>query len=155
MGDPEPLDPALQEMVTAPLLPSEEGRVENLLFTFCSVPPKTSKKSSFLFLRVPRGRGWQCTETPSPHSHPPLPSSVSSRVRSEDAMPSPAPPAQPWSQVSVAPHTQTPLRDALPFESGPCAPLRCPTVGTSITPLVPLIWSLGAWLSSPGRLAGS
>ncbi len=38
-------------------------------------------------------------------------------------MPSPAPPAQPWSQVSVAPHTQTTLRDALPFKSGPCAPL--------------------------------
>ncbi len=37
-GDPEPLDPALQEMVTAPLLPPEEGRVENLLFHFCSVP---------------------------------------------------------------------------------------------------------------------
>ncbi len=41
-GDPEPLDPALQEMVTAPLLPPEEGRVENLLFPFCSVPPLTS-----------------------------------------------------------------------------------------------------------------
>ncbi len=35
MGDPEPRDPALQEMAIAPLLPPEEGRVEN----FCSVPP--------------------------------------------------------------------------------------------------------------------
>ncbi len=34
-GDPEPRDPALQEMAIAPLLPPEEGRVEN----FCSVPP--------------------------------------------------------------------------------------------------------------------
>ncbi len=31
-GRPEPLDPALQEMVTAPLLPPEEGRVENFCF---------------------------------------------------------------------------------------------------------------------------
>ncbi len=102
-------DPALQEMVTAPLLPPEEGWVENLLFPFCSVPP----------------------------------------LAPEDAMPSPAPPAQPWSQVSVAPHTQTPLRDALPFELGPCAPLRCPTAGKSVTPLVPLVRSLGAWLELP------
>ncbi len=68
-------------------------------------------------------------ETQSPHSHPPLLSPVGSRVRSEDAMPSPAPPAQPWSQVSVALRTQTPLRNALPSESGPCAPLRCPHCG--------------------------
>ncbi len=66
-GDLETLDPALQEMLTAPLLPPEEGRVENLLFPFCSVPPlapqpvwypNIQQKSSFLFLRVPRGRGW-------------------------------------------------------------------------------------------------
>ncbi len=103
-------------MAIAPLLPPEEGRVEN----FCSVPPLA-----------------------------PLSSPVGSRVRSEDAMPSPAPPAQPWSQVSVAPHTQTPLRDALPFESGPWAPLRCPTAGTSMSPLVPLVRPLGAWLELP------
>ncbi len=88
-------------------------------------------------------------ETSSPHSRPPLSSPVGSRVQSEDATPSPASPAQLWSQVSVTPHTQTPLRDALPFESGPCAPFRCPTVGTSVTPLVPLVRSLGAWLELP------
>ncbi len=88
-------------------------------------------------------------ETLSPHSRPPLSSPVGSRVRSEDATPSPASPAQLWSQVSVTPHTQTPLRDALPFELGPCAPFRCPTVGTSVTPLVPLVRSLGAWLELP------
>ncbi len=88
-------------------------------------------------------------ETSSPHSRPPLSSPVGSRVRSEDATPSPASPAQLWSQVSVTPHTQTPLRDALPFESGPCAPFRCPTVGTSVTPLIPLVRSLGAWLELP------
>ncbi len=88
-------------------------------------------------------------ETQSPHSRPPLLSAMSSRVRSEDAMPSPAPPAQPWSQVSVALRTQTPLRNALPSESGPCAPLRCPTAGTSVASLVPLVRSLGAWLVLP------
>ncbi len=108
-GGPEPLDPGLQDMVTAPLLPPEEGRVENLLFLFCSVPPL-----------APR-----------------------------NVMPSPAPPAQPWSQVSIAPHTQTTLRDALPFKSGPCAPPRCPTAGTSVTPLFLLVRSLGAWLELP------
>ncbi len=156
-GDPEPLDPALQEMVTAPLLPPEEGRVENLLFPFCSVPPltpgsvvpKTSIKEQFPFPPGPKRARMAVYETSSPHSRPPLSSPVGSRVRSEDATPSPASPAQLWSQVSVTPHTQTPLRDALPFESGPCAPFRCPTVGTSVTPLVPLARSLGAWLELP------
>ncbi len=32
---------------------------------------------------------------------------------------------------------------------GPCVPLRCPTAGTSVAPLVPLAWSLGAWLAFP------
>ncbi len=41
-------------------------------------------------------------ETSSPHSHPPLSSPVGSRVWSEDATPSPASPAQLWSQVSVS-----------------------------------------------------
>ncbi len=155
-GDPEPLDPALQEMVTAPLLPPEEGRVENLLFPFCSVPPltgsvvpKTSIKEQFPFPPGPKRARMAVYETLSPHSRPPLSSPVGSRVRSEDATPSPASPAQLWSQVSVTPHTQTPLRDALPFESGPCAPFRCSTVGTSVTPLVPLVRSLGAWLELP------
>ncbi len=144
-------------MVTAPLLPPEEGRVENLLFPFCSVPPltpgsvvpKTSIKEQFPFPPGPKRARMAVYETSSPHSRPPLSSPVGSRVRSEDATPSPASPAQLWSQVSVTPHTQTPLRDALPFESGPCAPFRCPTVGTSVTPLVPLARSLGAWLELP------
>ncbi len=154
-GDPESLDPALQEMVTAPLLPPEEGRVENLLFPFCSVPPlalqpvvpKTSKKRAVSFFSK-RAR-MAVHETQSPHSRPPLLSPVGSRVRSEDAKPSPAPPAQPWSQVSVTLRTQTPLRNALPSESGPCAPLRCPTAGTSVASLGPLVRSLGAWLALP------
>ncbi len=123
-------------------------------FLFCSttdrsVVPKTSIKEQFPFPPGPKRARMAVYETSSPHSHPPLSSPVGSRVRSEDAMPSPASPAQLWSQVSVTPHTQTPLRDALPFESGPCAPFRCPTVGTSVTPLVPLVRSLGAWLELP------
>ncbi len=85
-------------------------------------------------------------ETQSPHSRPPLLSPVGSRVQSEDAMPSPVPTAKPWSQVSVAPCTQTPLRGALPSESGSCAPLFCPPAFMSVTPLVPLVQSLGDWL---------
>ncbi len=131
--------------------------MENLLFPFCSVPPltpgsvvpKTSIKEQFPFPPGPKRARMAAYETSSPHSRPPLSSPVGSRVRSEDATPSPASPAQLWSQVSVTPHTQTPLRDALPFESGPCAPFRCPTVGTSVTPLVPLVRSLGAWLELP------
>ncbi len=122
-------------------------------FLFCSatdpVVPKTSIKEQFPFPPGPKRARMAVYETSSPHSRPPLSSPVGSRVRSEDATPSPASPAQLWSQVSVTPHTQTPLRDALPFESGPCAPFRCPTVGTSVTPLVPLVRSLGAWLELP------
>ncbi len=61
-------------------------------------------------------------------------------------------------QVSVTLHTQTPppaitgqaVTGPVP---GPCVPHRCPTTGTSVTPLVPLARSLGAWLAllSPSR----
>ncbi len=91
-----------------------------------------------------------CWVTAQPrHPCPSLLSPVGSRVRSEDTMPSPVPPAQPWSQVSVTPHTQTPLWDALPSESGPCPPLRCPTAGMLVVLLVPLVRSLGACLVLP------
>ncbi len=67
---------------------------------------------------------------------PPLLSSAGSRSRFEDAMPPHSPPAQPGSQVSVAPRSQSPLRDALSSGSSPCAPLHCPTAGMSVVPLV-------------------
>ncbi len=124
-------------------------------FLFCSATgspasgTQTSKKEQFPFSPGPKRARMAVHETQSPHSRPPLLSPMSSRVWSEDAMPSPAPPAQPWSQVSVALRTQTPLRNALPSESGPCAPLRCPTAGTSVASLVPLVRSLGAWLVLP------
>ncbi len=49
MGDPE-MEDAHREMVSAPLPPPEEGRVENILFCFvCWQPvvPKTSVKERF------------------------------------------------------------------------------------------------------------
>ncbi len=46
-GDPEMEGTAHQEMVTAPLPPLEEGRVENILFHFVFVAPKTSIKEQF------------------------------------------------------------------------------------------------------------
>ncbi len=65
---------------------------------------------------------------------------------------SPAPPVRPWNQVSVAQHTQTPLRAASqrePPELRPCVPPRCPTAGTPVVPFVPLVRSLRAWLALP------
>ncbi len=129
--------------------------MENPFFPFWVVPPLAlwpvvpKLSEQFPMSPVPKGARTAVHGTQSRHLRPPLLSPVGSRVRSEDAMPSPAPPAQPWSQVSVAPRTQTPLRNTLPSESGPCAPLRCPTAGTSVAPLVPLVRSLGAWLALP------
>ncbi|XDV39338.1 hypothetical protein PO909_008594 [Leuciscus waleckii] len=67
--------------------------------------------------------------------------------RFEDATKPPhAPPTQPWNQVSVAPHTQTPLRATMePPELGLCVPPCCPTA--SVIPLALLVRCLGAWLA--------
>ncbi len=67
-GNPEMLEFALSQETarTAPLLPPVEGREENLLFSFVSVPPlvqgypPSQRKSNFLFLRVLRSMGRQC-----------------------------------------------------------------------------------------------
>ncbi len=56
--------------------------------------------------------------------------------------------------MSVTLHTQTPP-PAITGQAvtgpgpGPCVPHRCPTTGTSVTPLVPLARSLGDWLAVP------
>ncbi len=141
--------------MVSPLLPPVEGRLGNPFFPFWVVPPLALRpvvpklSEQFPMSPVPKGARTAVHGTQSPHSRPPLLLPVGSRVRFEDAMPSPVPPAHPWSQVSVAPRTQTLLRNALPSESGPCAPLRCPTAGTSVASLVPLVQSLGAWLALP------
>ncbi len=149
--DPEMIGTALQEMVTAPLLPPEEGRVVNPLF-FPSVPP-FSIKEQFLSSPGPkRARRVVGGEKPL-HSHPPLLSPADSSAQFEmGTQASPAPPVRPWNQVSVAQHTQTPLRAASqrePPELHPCVPPRCPTAGTPVVPLVPLVRSLRAWLALP------
>ncbi len=82
------------------------------------------------------------------HTHPPL-SPVSSCRWFESAInrTTHAPSAR--TQVGVA-HTLTPLRTGIETpEQGPCVPPCCPTAGTSVVPLVPLVWFLGAWLALP------
>ncbi len=182
-GNPEMEGTARWEMVTAPLPPPEEGRVENLLFRFVCVPPlaqqpavpKTSIKEQF-----PQSLGLKRRRVVyrASRDHFPTPLSPGS-----GGLPKSTPPAQLWNrvravalkpplqvvtrkpdscvsphtrrnQVSVTLHTQTPP-PAITGQAvtgpgpGPCVPHRCPTTGTSVTPLVPLARSLRAWLALP------
>ncbi len=140
---------ALREMVNAPLPPPEEGRAGNLLFLFSlplasrSVVPKTLTKEQFPLSLGPQwGRG-VVDESVLSHTHPPL-SPVSSCRRFERAINHSA-----RTQVSAT-HTLTLLRTGNETpEPGPCVPLRCPTAGTSVVSLVPLVRFLGAWLVLP------
>jgi hypothetical protein len=141
-----------------PLLPPVEGRVENPLFPFLFVPPLThgsvvptfSKKEQFLKPLGPKRARLAVDDAMPCHSRAPLPSPAGSSGCVLDAL---SPPhthsALRRKQVRLAPHVQTPLRAAMPPESGPCIPSRCPTPGTSVVPLVPLARSLGAWLTLP------
>ncbi len=183
MGDPEMEGTARREMVTAPLPPPDEGRVENPLFRFDFVPPlaqqpavpKTSIKEQF-----PQSLGLKRRRVVyrASRDHFPPPLSPGS-----GGLPKSTPPAHLWNrvravalkpplqvvtrkpgscvsshtrrnQVSVTLHTQTPP-PAITGQAftgpgpGPCVPHRCPTTGTSVTPLVPLARSLGAWLALP------
>ncbi len=177
-GDPEMEGTARREMVTAPLPPPEEGRVENLLFRFVCVPPlaaKTSIKEQF-----PQSLGLKrrrvVYRASRDHFPPPLspgswglpksnpPAHLWNRVRAVALKPplqvvirkpgSCVSPHTRRNQVSVTLHTQTPP-PAITGQAftgpgpGPCVPPRCPTTGTSVTPLVPLARSLGAWLALP------
>ncbi len=136
-GDPEMIGTALQEMVTAPLLPPGGG-LGGKSFVFSS--------HYSLAQRVVGG-------AKPLHSHPPLLSPADSSAQFEmGTQASPAPPVRPWNQVSVAQHTQTPLRAASqrePPELCPCVPPLCPTAGTPVVPLVSLVRSLQAWLALP------
>ncbi|KAL0172214.1 hypothetical protein M9458_032525, partial [Cirrhinus mrigala] len=129
-SDPETGDPEMggsasfREMVSAPLPPPEEGRVENPLFPFVFVPPLVfrspavptfSKKEQFpLSLGHKRARSAVCDVLQTAcHSLPPLSLPAGSSVWLEDATePSHTSSAPPWNQVSVAWHTQTPLQAA-------------------------------------------
>ncbi len=140
------------------LLPPVEGRVENLMFPFISVPPLAqgsavptySKKEQFPF--PPGFQVWGptvCDALP-PHSRPRPILPVAKRARFGDAVPPHAPLASPlWDPGSSA----WMLQNALPSVPSSSTPLRCTTAGTSIVPLEPLAWRLEAWfaLPSPSR----
>ncbi len=106
--------------------------------------PKPQQKSSFLYLWVPTGDGGLWTSQ----------SWVTLTLLSRQWAAvggsycgTHAPSA--GTQVSAS-HTPTPLRTGNETpEPGPCVPPRCPTVGTSVGSLLPLVRFLGAWLALP------
>ncbi len=95
-------------MVDAPLPPPEEGRAENLLFL--KKKKKNLDKKRFSLPLGPK-RAWRVMDGPTPdHTLLPLsPADSSGRFESVIKGPTHAPSAKLWNQVSVAPHTQTPL----------------------------------------------
>ncbi len=126
------------------LLPLVNGRVENILFPVCVVPPLALRpavpkllKEQFSMSPVRKRASTAVHGTQSRHTRPPLLSPAGSRIWFQDAKPHHAAPAQPWSQVSVTSRTQTPLWDALASGSSPCVLLCFPTAGTSVVSLVP------------------
>ncbi len=72
-GDPEMEETAHREMVSAPLPPPEEGRVENLVFLFVSVPQNINKRA------VSSISGYQEEESGEPCITGSLPSSSLAR----------------------------------------------------------------------------
>ncbi len=91
----------------APLPPPEEGRAENLWF---KKKIKNLDKKRFSLPLGPK-RAWRVMDGPTPdHTLLPLsPAGSSGRFESVIKGPTHAPSAKLWNQVSVAPHTQTPL----------------------------------------------
>ncbi len=152
-GNPEILEFALSQETarTAPLLPPVEGREENLLFRFVSVPPlvqgpPSQRKSNFLFLRVLRSMGRQCATALPPHSRPRPILPVAKRVRFGDDIPPHAPLASPVRDPGSS--VRMP-QNAPPSVPSTPTPFRCTTTGTSIVPLEPLAQRLEAWLTLP------
>ena len=145
---------AHQEMVAGPLLPPEEGRGRILCSHFHFVPPlalrpvvpKPSLKELFPLPPGPKRPRTTVGDVLPRRSRSPLPLPVSMQSRLENASPSHALFAA-WSQTSA--RTPPPLRDAMPPMLGLSAPPRCPTVGTPVVPLTPLVRFLGAWLELP------
>ncbi len=85
-------------------------------------------------------------ETPSPHSHPPLSSPVGSRVRSEDAMPSPAPPCPAVEPGECCTTHSDPTSRRSAFRVGPLGSTALPHRGYVYV-------SLGPACTAPGGLA--
>ncbi len=139
---------------TASLLPPVEGREENLLFRFVSVPPLVqgpavptfSKKEQIPFPPGSQVHGTTVCDALPPHSRtrPILP--VAKRVRFRDDIPPHAPLASPVRDPGSS--VRMP-QNALPSVPSTPTPFRCTSTGTSIVPLEPLAQRLEAWLTLP------
>ncbi len=155
-GNPEMLEFALSQDTarTAPLLPPVEGREENLLFRFVSVPPLVqgpavptfSKKEQFPFSPGSQVHGTTVCDALPPHSRPRPILPVAKRVRFGDDIPPHAPLASPVRDPGSS--VRMP-QNAPPSVPSTPTPFRCTTTGTSIVPLEPLAQRLEAWLTLP------
>ncbi len=155
-GNPEMLEFALSQETarTAPLLPPVEGREENLLFRFVSVPPLVqgpavptfSKKEQFPFPPGSQVHGMTVCDALPPHSRPRPILPVAKRVRFGDDIPPHAPLASPVRDPGSS--VRTP-QNTPPSVSSTPTPFCCTTTGTSIVPLEPLAQRLEAWLTLP------
>ncbi len=155
-GNPELLEFALSQETarTAPLLPPVEGREENLLFRFVSVPPLVqgpavptfSKKEQFPFPPGSQVHGTTVCDALPPHSRPRPILPVAKRVRFGDDIPPHAPLASPVRDPGSS--VRMP-QNAPPSVPSTPTPFRCTTTGTSIVPLEPLAQRLEAWLTLP------
>ncbi len=119
---------------TVPLLPPEEGREENPMFIFVSVPT-FSKKEQFPFPPGSQVHGTTVCNALLSHSRPrPILPAVK-RARFRDAVPPHAPLASPvWDPGSSVRMPQ----NAPPSVPSSPTPFRCTTTVTLIVPLEPL-----------------
>ncbi len=138
----------------APLLPPVEGREENLLFRFVSVPPLVqgpavptfSKKEQIPFPPGSQVHGTTVCDALPPHSRPRPILPVAKRVRFGDDIPPHAPLASPVRDPGSS--VRMP-QNAPPSVPSTPTPFRCTSTGTSIVPLEPLAQRLEAWLTLP------
>ncbi len=143
-GNPEMLEFALSQETarTAPLLLPVEGREENLLFRFVSVPllvqgpavPTFSKKEQLPFPPGSQVHGTTVCDALPPHSRPRPILPVAKRVRFGDDIPPHAPLASPVRDPGSS--VRMP-QNAPPSVPSTPTPFRCTTTGTSIVPLEP------------------
>ncbi len=139
---------------TAPLLPPVEGREENLLFRFVSVPPLVqgpavptfSKKEQISFPPGSQVHGTTVCDALPPHSRPRPILPVAKRVRFGDDIPPHAPLASPVRDPGSS--VRMP-QNAPPSVPSTPTPFRCTSTGTSIVPLEPLAQRLEVWLTLP------
>ncbi len=139
---------------TAPLLPPVEGREENLLFRFVSVPPLVqgpavptfSKKEQIPFPPGSQVHGTTVCDALPPHSRPRPILPVAKRVRFGDDIPPHAPLASPVRDPGSS--VRMP-QNAPPSVPSTPTPFRCTSTSTSIVPLEPLAQRLEVWLTLP------